>query len=144
MVDESLAGAESVAAAKGVRLGGHVDDGVLVRADPDALTRVIGNLLMNAIRHTPADGSVQVQGRAGQEWVELSVSDGCGGIPDDEIDRVFEVAFRGSGARTPESSSGAGLGLAIVRGIVEAHRGRVEVHNADAGCRFLVRIPAQN
>jgi signal transduction histidine kinase len=141
LVSESLAGAESVAAAKGVRLGGQVEDGVLLRADPAAFSRVIGNLLMNAIRHTPADGVVEIRGRSHAEWVELSVSDGCGGIPEDEIDRVFDVAFRGGGARTPESGSGAGLGLAIVRGIVEAHRGRVEVDNLAGGCRFLVQMP---
>lgn len=148
LVSESLAGAESLAAAKGVRLGGAVEDGLLVRADPAALTRVLGNLVMNAIRHTPADGVVEISGRAQRDWVELSVSDSCGGIPAGELDRVFDVAFRGEAARTPqsrevdESGSGAGLGLAIVRGIVEAHRGRVEVANVAPGCRFLVRIPA--
>lgn len=144
LVSESIAGAESLAAAKGVRLGGRVDEGVLLNADPAALSRVIGNLVMNAIRHTPTDGTVEIIGRSRNDWVELSVSDGCGGIPTDEIGRVFDVAFRGGGARTPESTSagsGAGLGLAIVRGIVEAHRGRVEVGNVGSGCRFVVHMP---
>ncbi len=142
LISESIAGAESVAAAKGVRLDGSVQEGVLVRADPSALSRALGNLMMNAIRHTPADGVVAVQGGSCEDWVELSVSDGCGGIPAEEIDRVFDVAFRGTAARTPESASGAGLGLAIVQGIVAAHQGRVEVTNAGSGCRFVVRIPA--
>ena len=55
---------------------------------------------------------------------------------------MFDVAWRGSEARTPGPDTGAGLGLAIVRGIVEAHHGEVSVHNADGGCRFEVRLPA--
>jgi signal transduction histidine kinase len=147
LVSESLAAAESVAASKGVRLDGQVDGDVLVRVDPDAMSRVIGNLIMNAIRHTPADGSVQIRGWSRDEAVELSVRDGCGGIPGEDIDRVFDVAFRGGAARTPDaapaaSGSGAGLGLAIVRGLMEVHRGRVEVENVEHGCRFVVTIPA--
>jgi signal transduction histidine kinase len=107
---------------------------------------VIGNLLMNAIRHTPSDGAVQIRGWSREDAVELSVRDGCGGIPTEDIDRVFDVAFRGVAARTPDaepppSGSGAGLGLAIVRGLVEVHHGRVEVENVENGCRFVVTIP---
>jgi len=69
------------------------------------------------------------------------VVDRCGGIPEDDLDRVFEVAWRGSHARTPEAAAGSGLGLAIVRGIAEAHRGTVRVDNVDEGCRFLVELP---
>jgi signal transduction histidine kinase len=71
----------------------------------------------------------------------ISVLDSCGGIPDDEIDRVFELAFRGDAARTPGEHGGAGLGLAIARGLVEAHRGEIDVRNEEAGCRFTVRLP---
>jgi signal transduction histidine kinase len=141
LVSETIAGADPVARAKRVRLGGSVEDGVLVRADPAGLSRVVANLVMNAIRHTPADGVVEIVGRAVPDGVELSVSDGCGGIPAEDMERVFDVAWRGTHARTPASDSGAGLGLAIVKGIVEAHRGRVWVRNEDAGCRFLVQLP---
>jgi signal transduction histidine kinase len=141
LVSETIAGADPVARARRVHLGGSVPAGVLVRADPGGLSRVVANLVMNAIRHTPADGSVQITGRAVPDGVELSVSDGCGGIPDEDLDRVFDLAWRGGSARTPASDSGAGLGLAIVRGIVEAHQGRVTVRNEASGCRFLVRIP---
>jgi signal transduction histidine kinase len=147
LVSESLAAAESLAASKGVRLKGEVDGDVLVQVDPAAMSRVIGNLIMNAIRHTPSDGSVHIRGWSGPDSVELSVRDGCGGIPRDDLDRVFDVAFRGSPARTPDAStelsgSGAGLGLAIVRGLVEVHSGEVEVHNVEDGCRFVVTIPS--
>jgi signal transduction histidine kinase len=155
LVSEAIAGAEPVARVRRVRLGGRVDDGVEVTADPQGLARVLSNLVINAIRHTPAGGTVEIVGRLVDGVVELSVSDACGGIPDDDRARVFDVAWRGGQARTPagfgdtdaDSAVGAraGLGLAIVKGIVEAHRGDVRVENLeppDAGCRFLVRLPA--
>jgi signal transduction histidine kinase len=142
LVSEAIAGADPVARAKHVRLGGSVEDGVLVRADPAGLSRVVANLVMNAIRHTPADGTVEITGRAVPGGVELAVSDACGGIPSDDLPRVFDVAWRGSHARTPDDAIGAGLGLAIVKGLVEAHHGAVAVHNIDPGCRFLVRLPS--
>jgi signal transduction histidine kinase len=67
------------------------------------------------------------------------VSDG--GIPPHDLDRVFDLAFRGEAARTPGAGRGAGLGLAIARGIVEAHRGNILVENRGDGCRFTVRLP---
>ena len=144
-ISDALAGADPVAQARGVRLGGAVEDGVLVRADAAELSRAVSNLLMNAIRHTPSDGAVDVSGRVTADGVEVIVRDECGGIPDEDLNRVFDVAWRGSHARTPESgtpTTGAGLGLAIVRGIVEAHRGSVAVANEPPGCRFQVRLPA--
>ena len=113
---------------------------------PGGLSRVVSNLLMNAIRHTPADGVVEVQGRTVVDGVELSVTDGCGGLSEDDMARVFDVAWQGSTARTDHADgtggSGAGLGLAIVKGIVEAHLGQVAVADHEPGCRFLVRLPA--
>jgi signal transduction histidine kinase len=69
------------------------------------------------------------------------VSDACGGIPRADLPRVFDVAFRGESARTPGPAEGAGLGLSIARGIVEAHSGQIAVRNAGPGCQFLVRLP---
>jgi signal transduction histidine kinase len=146
LVSEAIAGADPVARAAGVQLGGAVDHGVTVRADPAGLSRVVANLVTNAIRHTPADGVVSITGRMVDDGVELAVSDGCGGIPEADLPRVFDVAWRGTQARTPEVNqahgTGAGLGLAIVKGIVEAHDGMVQVVNEAPGCRFLVRLPA--
>jgi signal transduction histidine kinase len=153
LVSEAIAAADPVARARRVRLGGEVPHGLQVAADPAGLTRVLANLIVNGIRHTPADGTVHVQAQPVDGGVELAVTDGCGGIPDEARERVFDVGYRGTAARTPESptpdvhSSRAGLGLAIVKGIVEAHRGRVEVTHvgpvdgSGAGCRFVVRLP---
>ncbi len=147
VVSEAIAGADPVARSRSVRLGGRVEEGIEVVADADGLSRVMTNLIMNAIRHTPADGSVEIHARAVDDGVELSVTDECGGLSDEDMHRVFDVAWRGAPARTPDDS-GAGLGLAIVKGIVEAHRGVVRVENVreaeagePAGCRFLVTLP---
>ena len=142
LVSETIATADPVARAKRVRLGGTVEEGALVQADPAGLSRVVANLVMNAIRHTPADGTVEISGRVVADGVELAISDGCGGIPREDLARVFDVAWRGTQARTHDETSGAGLGLAIVKGLVEAHHGQVEVRNVGPGCRFLVRLPA--
>lgn len=147
LVSEALAGADPVARAHGIHLDGSVEPGLELRADPGELSRVMSNLVMNAIRHTPADGRVRIDGRSVAEGVEISVLDGCGGLSDDEIRRVFDVGWQGSAARSPEPigrgvGRGAGLGLAIVRGIVEAHAGWVAVRNEGAGCRFRVVLPA--
>jgi signal transduction histidine kinase len=143
LVSESIAGAQVVAHARRVAVDGSIEPGLEVPADPGALSRVVGNLVMNAIRHTPADGVVVVEGRHDGAMVELSVTDACGGIDDADLGRVFDVAWRGDQARTPEPYAGAGLGLAIVKGLVEAHRGTVAVANRAGGCRFVVRLPAQ-
>jgi signal transduction histidine kinase len=146
VVSDALAGVDPVARAGRVRLGGTVDDGLFVTADPGELSRVVANLLINAIRHTPADGVVEVTGRQVNDTIELSVTDACGGLSSDEMARVFDVAWQGSSARTPTPEAplgrGAGLGLAIVKGIVEAHRGHVAVSNHAPGCRFVVTLPA--
>ena len=144
LVSEAIAGADPVARARSVRLGGSVEDGIVLTADAAGMSRVMTNLIMNAIRHTPADGVVEIHGRALADGVELSVSDECGGLSEEDMGRVFDLAWRGEPARTPVPAAGAargdtrgaGLGLAIVKGIVEAHQGVVRVENigaSDAG-----------
>lgn len=146
LISEALASADPVARARGVRLGGSTEERIEVVADAAEMSRVLSNLVMNAIRHTPADGVVHVAGRAGPGSVEVAVTDSCGGLPDDDLARVFDVSWQRSRARTPDAApafgSGAGLGLAIVRGIIEAHAGTITVANQPPGCRFLVRLPA--
>ncbi|MCC3771232.1 HAMP domain-containing sensor histidine kinase [Streptomyces sp. UNOC14_S4] len=140
LVGDALAGAGPLAREHGVRLVGDRVDQVPVEVDGKEMTRVLGNLLVNAIHRTPADGTVAVAARREADTVVLSVSDGCGGIPEADLSRVFDTGWRGTEARTPPA--GAGLGLAIVRGIVEAHAGRATVRNIPGGCRFDVILPA--
>ena len=142
LVSDTVASMEALAGARGVRLAGQADSALLIRADTRELSRALSNLVTNAIRHTPQDGHVQVTATAEGEDVLMTVTDGCGGIPEADLASVFDTAWRGTRARTPEADGGAGLGLAIVRGIVEAHQGRVSVVNTGDGCRFEVRLPA--
>ncbi|MFF7381713.1 ATP-binding protein [Streptomyces griseoluteus] len=140
LVGDCLAGVGPLAREHGVRLVGDGVRRVPVEVDGKEMSRVIANLLVNAIRRTPADGTVAVAARRAPEGVVLSVTDGCGGIPEEDLPRVFDTGWRGTDARTPPA--GAGLGLAIVRGIVEAHQGRASVRNIPGGCRFEVTLPA--
>jgi signal transduction histidine kinase len=139
LVSETVAGTEPLARAKGVRLRGRAPDVLPVEVDAAEFGRALRNLVVNAIRHTPADGGVEIVAAAEDGMACVTVSDACGGIPDEDLPRLFEVAFRGEAARTP--GGGAGLGLAIARGIVEAHKGEIGVSNAGKGCRFVVRLP---
>jgi signal transduction histidine kinase len=144
VVSDAIAGIAPLAASKQITLVAAENGWPTVRAGERELARVVSNLLVNSVRYTPAAGTVQID--AGQEpgGVWLAVSDTCGGIPAGDLDRVFEVAFRGERSRTPQptgSGAGGGLGLAIVRGLVEAHGGRVDVRNTRHGCRFEVRLP---
>ncbi|MFJ6581131.1 sensor histidine kinase [Streptomyces sp. NPDC091368] len=139
LVGDALAGADALARQHGVRLAGGSVDPLPVEVDGKEMTRVLSNLLVNAIRHTPADGTVAIAAERRANAVVLSVTDACGGIPEEDLPRVFDTGWRGSRARTPPS--GAGLGLAIVRGIVEAHAGHADVHNVPGGCRFELTLP---
>ncbi len=147
LVEEALASADPVARVKGVRLVGRASPELPVDVDPDEFGRVMRNLLLNAIRHTPSDGTIAVSadggtgGSSGRGVVRITVVDACGGIPEDDLPRLFETAFRGSAARTSADGEGGGYGLAIARGIVEAHRGVIAVANQQPGCRFEVLLP---
>ena len=141
MVAEVLASAEPVARAKGVRLAGSAVRGMPIYVDAAEFGRALRNLVINAVRHTPSDGTVEVLGDVQQGMARFSGADACGGIPPHDLPRVFDVAFRGEAARTPGPQEGAGLGLSIARGIVEAHAGQIAVRNAGPGCQFLIRLP---
>jgi signal transduction histidine kinase len=108
-----------------------------VAADAARLGRVIRNLVDNAIRHTPAGGRVRVEARAQGETVQVSVSDTGPGLAPGEAERIFERFYRGERARSRDGgsarSTGAGLGLTIARGLVQAHGGRIWAERAGSG-----------
>ncbi len=146
VVSDALAGVAPLAESRGIMLVAAETGWPVVRAGERELARVIGNLLVNAVRYTPVGGTVRIEGGRERDAVWLAVSDTCGGIAESDLGRVFDVAFRGERARTPDraetvGAAGGGLGLAIVRGLVEVHDGRVSVRNAGDGCRFEVRLP---
>ncbi len=111
------------------------------RANPEQIQRVLFNLIQNAIRHTPADGSITVRAQSAADEVEVEVADTGEGIPVAERERVFEAFVQGAG-RAARSDSSAGLGLAISRAIVEAHGGRIWIENAHIGASVRFRLPS--
>ena len=120
-------------------LGGR--DACRRSADPERIQRVLFNLIRNAIRHTPADGSVTVRAEATGEGIEVEVADtGDGNRHSRTRDRVFEPFFRG-GADAARDSDGAGLGLAISRAIVETHGGRIWLAPGESGTRVRFALP---
>ncbi len=113
-----------------------------VQADPDRMRQVVQNLVENALRHTPPGGEVRVTLRDGDgEGVHLQVADSGGGIRPEDLPHIFEHFYRADESRA-RSSGGTGMGLAIVKSLVEAHGGHVSVESApDRGSTFIVTLP---
>jgi signal transduction histidine kinase len=125
-----------------LRLEVPADDRLAVVGAADDLTRALTNLVANAIRHTDPGARVELLGRRTEGGgVQVAVVDGCGGIPEASLRRVFDTGWRGTPSRSGEDG-GAGLGLAIARGVVESHQGEIAVRNVEGGCRFEVDLPA--
>jgi signal transduction histidine kinase len=141
LVGETVGAMRVQAEANGVEVRSDIRDGVApARANPEKVQRVLFNLIQNAIRHTPPDGSVVVRAEPGGEGVEVEVADTGDGIAPTERDRVFEPFFRG-GAETARTRNGAGLGLAISRAIIEAHGGRIWLAESAHGTRVRFSLP---
>ena len=142
LVSDTVASIRPVAAARGVQLSGGADADAIASVDASLVSRALTNLLANAVRHTGPGGTVTVGARRQGGQVVLSVRDMCGGIAEDELPRVFDLAWRGERARTSGPDGGGGLGLAVTRGVIEAHGGTVTVANVEGGCRFDIRLAA--
>ncbi len=143
LVSDCVRGVGARAEARGVRVESSVDHGLPpVRGAHDHLERVLLNLLTNALRHTPSDGSVAVVVRPDGQGVRVSVEDTGEGIPAGDLEHAFERFWRADDARRRDGS-GAGLGLAIARGLVEAHGGRIWAEaRPEGGARVSFVLPA--
>jgi signal transduction histidine kinase len=140
VVSACLRGVEAEARARGVALGATVDPRAEATVDAAKIERVLLNLLTNALRHTPDDGSIAVLVEPGADGVRVTVEDTGEGLSPESTKRMFERFWRGDAART---SRGAGLGLAIARGLVEAHGGRIWAENRPGGgARVRFTLPA--
>ena len=145
IVDTCLRAVDAQARVKGVRLEARVDESTPeISVAPDKVERVLLNLLTNALRHTPSDGSVAVIVESAGRSVQVAVEDtGAGLVPGGEH-KIFERFWRADDARTrPEGGGGgAGLGLAIARGLVEAHGGTIWAESRpNGGARIVFALP---
>jgi signal transduction histidine kinase len=140
VVSSSLRGVEAEARSRHVTLAAEVEDDVTARFAPEKVERVLMNLLTNALRHTPSDGVVAVRVEPLASEVRVAVEDTGEGLDAEARERMFERFWRGDQSR---SSRGAGLGLAIARGLVEAHGGRIWAEDREGGgARVCFTLPA--
>jgi signal transduction histidine kinase len=141
LVDEAVLAMGPEARARRVAVSAELNGHALAaHVDPEKIQRVLFNLIRNAIRHTPADGSVTVRAEASAEVVEIEVADTGDGIRAEDRARVFDPFFRG-GSDAARDSDGAGLGLAISRAIVETHGGRIWLPASEQGTRVRFSLP---
>ncbi|MGH2984414.1 MAG: ATP-binding protein [Solirubrobacterales bacterium] len=139
LVGETVEAMRAQAATKGIAVEARIPDGLdPAEANPEKLQRVFFNLIQNAIRHTPADGSVTVAAESHGKAIQVEVADTGSGIPVGDRERVFEPFFRGDASR---ASGGSGLGLSICRAIIEVHGGRIWLDDGATGTRVRFTLP---
>lgn len=142
VVSQTVRAYKTLAADRGVVLAAECDIDLLIDGDEDLLQRMIGNLVENAIRHTPHGAAVRVRcGRDG-ELARIEVRDSGSGVPEECRERIFERFYRADPARAAREGSGAGLGLPIARRIAEVHGGALRLEETGAGgSLFAVTLP---
>jgi signal transduction histidine kinase len=140
LIRSCVRGLEAEATARRVRLTTDLDDPLVARCAPEKVERVLLNLVTNSLRHTPSDGAIAVRAEPEDESVRVTVEDTGEGLDAEGRRRAFDRFWRGDRARSGE---GAGLGLAIARGLVEAHGGRIWAEPAPGGgARVTFTLPA--
>jgi signal transduction histidine kinase len=140
LLDEAVEAMRPVATAAGVRVVTELHASAPALVDPEALMRVIFNLVENALRHTPAGGEVTVRALDGADGIEIAVVDSGEGIAPADRPHVFEPFYRG-GSEAARPATGSGLGLAISRAIVEAHGGRIWLGDSAHGTAVRLLLP---
>jgi signal transduction histidine kinase len=144
LVHETVEAMRPEADAKGIRVSAELGAGLRpAHANPEKLQRVLFNLIQNAIRHTPADGTVVVHAEPTRTGLEIEVADTGPGIAGEDRRQVFTAFYRG-GSDAARSGEGAGLGLAVSRAIVEAHGGRIWLADSARGTRVRFSLPADD
>jgi len=140
VIADVLDGVHGRAAQRGISIGSDAEAVGEALVPARDLSRVLHNVMDNAVRHTHPGGHVALQAKAAGSGLMIAVRDECGGIPGDDLNRLFDVAFRGDSARTRDDGGG-GLGLAIARGLMELHAGTIAVDNQGPGCEFTLSFP---
>ncbi|HEU4742321.1 MAG TPA: ATP-binding protein [Meiothermus sp.] len=141
VIHNAVAGFQDQAQIKGIKLQTRLPPLPLeVEADPDRLTQIVSNLLHNALAHTPTGGTITIEVEAKGKEVAVQVADTGPGIPEEALPKVFDRFFRAEASRSRQTG-GSGLGLSIVKALVELHGGQVEARNRSSGgaeFRFLL------
>ncbi len=144
LISDTLESFSELAVQRDVILTGQVAPGTdLVLMDAQKIGRVLTNLVGNALRHTPGGGSVHVQAATIEKNITVEIIDSGGGIDDEDLPYIFDRFYRGEKSRN-RATGGAGLGLAISKGIVEAHRGQISAENTGQGARFYFTLPVSH
>ena len=142
LVSDLVGNLTPLALRRDVRLTGSVEgDSSDVTGDAGLLSRALQNIIGNAIAYTRPGTEVTVVVSGGDDTVRVQVCDGCGGLSPEALEKSFTAGWRGDRARTPGAGSGNGLGLPIVRTIVAAHRGTVDLRNRPPGCEVTIELP---
>jgi signal transduction histidine kinase len=145
LVSETVAAYQVPAADNGIQLEEALTGGLesrRIQADPERLQRVLRNLLDNALRHTPPGGTVEVCAAPNSDQVHVSVNDSGPGVPAGELERIFDRFYRGEPSRRRDDHAGAGLGLAIARGLIQAHHGSIWAEPSPlGGMSVQIRLP---
>lgn len=143
LVEAALARGRAVAAGRDLKITAiGLDHPLFVLADRRQVVSALGNLVENAVKYSQDGGHVQLRVRRGERWLELMVADQGVGIPDRDLDRVFERFYRVDKARG-RSTGGSGLGLSIVRHVAHNHGGEISVSSQEGeGSTFVLRLPA--
>lgn len=119
-------------------------EAISVMGDGDRLDQVLSNLVANALRHTPAGGSITLKAAATPEGVRISVRDTGQGIPAEDLMYIFDRFWKGDRSRVRTAGGGSGLGLAIARQLVQNHGGQITVESQpDKGSEFTITLPSQ-
>jgi len=125
---------------RGVSVAKDIDDIPEITADPEKLQQVFLNLLINAVDAMPEGGTLSIAVAREEDFAVVRIADTGTGIPSDQIENIFEPFYT-----TKPAGRGNGLGLVVVKGIMDEHSGSIEVHSEDgAGTEFTVRFPAQH
>lgn len=142
LISDTIESFSRLASKKGIKLEGEVQRDVdPVYMDVQRIGRVLSNLVTNALRHTPEGGKVSVKGSRIEELILVSVTDTGEGVRQEDLPHIFERFYRGEKSRS-RRSGGAGLGLSIVKGIINAHEGQIRVENQDTGgVSFIFTLP---
>jgi signal transduction histidine kinase len=113
---------------------------IRIRANYELLERAINNLISNAVKYNDENKYISLSASENKESIQISVFNTCKGIPQNEIGKIFDVFYKIDKARTRESG-GHGLGLSIVKSIIELHQGSISVENKKGGVEFIINLP---